>query len=108
MLRFNETIALLKQHYGEPQAPPAKGPFELVMWENACYLLPDERRLEVFEALREKVGLNAAATSTQSSSCPTPRRKKLSSNSPPSAIPALRKFCCFRALLPACLWNRMG
>jgi endonuclease III len=61
MLTFNETIALLKKHYGEPAAPPAKGPFEHVMWENACYLLPDERRLEVFEALREMVGLNAAA-----------------------------------------------
>jgi endonuclease-3 len=61
MLTFNETIARLKRHYGVLQAPPAKGPFELVMWENACYLLPDERRLEVFEALREKVGLTAAA-----------------------------------------------
>jgi endonuclease-3 len=58
---FNQTIALLKQHYGKPEPPPANGPFELVMWENACYLLPDERRLEVFEALRAQVGLNAAA-----------------------------------------------
>jgi endonuclease III len=32
-----------------------------VIWENACYLLPDERRLEVFEALRKQVGLTAAA-----------------------------------------------
>ncbi len=32
----------------------------LVMWENACYLLPDERRLEVFELLR-KVGLDATS-----------------------------------------------
>jgi endonuclease-3 len=31
------------------------------MWENACYLLPDARRLEVFEALQEQVRLNAAA-----------------------------------------------
>jgi len=61
MLTFNETIARLKRHYGVPQAPQAKGPFELVMWENACYLLPDERRQEVFEALRAQVGLTAAA-----------------------------------------------
>src|SRR5271157_3645395 len=60
MNRFDQIIALLKYHYGAPVAPPAKGPFELVMWENACYLLPDERRLEVFEALRERVGLTAA------------------------------------------------
>ncbi|MGO9338890.1 MAG: hypothetical protein ACLPY1_15435 [Terracidiphilus sp.] len=61
MQPFNKTIAALKRHYGAPEAPPAKGPFELVIWENACYLLPDERRLEVFEALRDQVGLTAAA-----------------------------------------------
>jgi endonuclease-3 len=31
------------------------------MWENACYLLPDARRREVFDALRQQVGMNAAA-----------------------------------------------
>lgn len=31
------------------------------MWENAVYLLPDERRLEVFNALRDQVGMTAAA-----------------------------------------------
>ena len=56
---FKKLIARLKRHYGEPQLPPARGPFELVMWENACYLLPDERRAEVFEGLRLKVGLKA-------------------------------------------------
>lgn len=24
------------------QLPPAKGPFEVVLWEKCCYLLPDE------------------------------------------------------------------
>jgi len=61
MLEFDRMIALLKARYGVPQVPPAKGPFELVLWENACYLLPDERRREVFEAVRREVGLNAAA-----------------------------------------------
>jgi endonuclease III len=61
MQTFTQLIAQLKRHCGEPQPPPAKGPFELVMWENACYLLPDERRLEVFEALRAQVGLTAKA-----------------------------------------------
>jgi len=60
MQSFTSLIARLKRHYGEPKFPPAKGPFELVMWENACYLLPDERRLEVFAALRDQVGLTAA------------------------------------------------
>jgi endonuclease-3 len=58
---FKKLIARLKRHYGVPQLPPAKGPFELVMWENACYLLPDTRRAEVFEGLRRQVGLNPQA-----------------------------------------------
>ncbi len=61
MQTFKQFIARLKRHYGEPEFPPAKGPFELVLWENACYLLPDERRREVFEALRLQVGLSATA-----------------------------------------------
>jgi endonuclease-3 len=58
---FKKLIARLKRHYGEPRLAAAKGPFELVMWENACYLLPDTRRAEVFEGLRRQVGLNAQA-----------------------------------------------
>jgi endonuclease III len=54
-------VTRLQKHYGAPDVPPAKGPFELVMWENACYLLTDERRREVFEALRDRVGMNAEA-----------------------------------------------
>ena len=54
-------LAALKAHYGAPEVPPAQGPFELVLWENACYLLPDSRRRAVFEGLREQVGLNAEA-----------------------------------------------
>jgi endonuclease-3 len=61
MLEFKRLLARLKRHYGEPQLPPAKGPFELVMWENACYLLPDDRRAAVFEGLRRQVGLTAQA-----------------------------------------------
>jgi endonuclease-3 len=57
---FRKLIASLKRHYGEPKLPPAKGPFELVLWENACYLLSDERRAAVLEGLREQVGLDAA------------------------------------------------
>jgi endonuclease-3 len=61
MSEFQKLIARLKRHYGNPPLPPARGPFELVMWENACYLLPDDRRAAVFEGLREQVGLNAEA-----------------------------------------------
>ncbi|HEY4661233.1 MAG TPA: hypothetical protein VIJ01_04175 [Candidatus Angelobacter sp.] len=58
---LTKLIALLKRAYGAPKLPLAKGPFELVMWENACYLLPDDRRAAVFEGLRKQVGLKAKA-----------------------------------------------
>jgi endonuclease-3 len=58
---FKKLAARLKRRYGEPALPPAKGPFQLVLWENACYLLPDTRRAAVFEGLRQRVGLSAAA-----------------------------------------------
>ncbi len=61
MSKFPTIIESLKKHHGTPPSPPARGPFELVLWENAVYLLPDERRLEVFNALREQIGLNAAS-----------------------------------------------
>jgi endonuclease-3 len=59
VLEFSKLIAKLKKAHGEPALPPARGPFELVMWENACYLLPDERRAAVFEGLRQQVGMDA-------------------------------------------------
>jgi len=59
--QFQKLIAKLKKHHGEPALPPARGPFELVMWENACYLLPDQRRAAVFEALRQQVGMDPAS-----------------------------------------------
>ncbi|HEX7286998.1 MAG TPA: hypothetical protein VF532_12500 [Candidatus Angelobacter sp.] len=58
---IRKLIAALEKHYGAPKLPPAKGPFELILWENACYLLPDERRAQVFEGLRKQVGLSAKA-----------------------------------------------
>ena len=66
MLSFDKTIQRLKKLYSELSPPPAKGLFEHVMWENACYLLTDERRLEVFETLRTQVGLEAATIATAS------------------------------------------
>ena len=61
MRKFLHVIQQLKKYYGVPDVSPARGPFELVLWENACYLLPDVRRLEVFNTLRDQIGLNAAA-----------------------------------------------
>ena len=61
MNHFTQLIATLKRHYGKPTPPPATSPFEHILWENACYLLPDTRRLEVFNTLRDTVGLTPAA-----------------------------------------------
>jgi endonuclease-3 len=61
MHKFTQFVRHLRSHYGEPESPPAKGPFELVLWENAVYLLPDTRRREVISALRGQVGLTATA-----------------------------------------------
>src|SRR5437763_1355570 len=63
MPELKKLIARLQKHYGTPEMPPARGPFELVMWENACYLLPDTRRAEVFDAVKRQVGMTAAAIS---------------------------------------------
>ena len=76
MNRFTQIIANLKRHYGQPAVPPARGPFELVLWENACYLLPDERRLEVFESMRREVGLTAAAIDAASDKVLLPLAKR--------------------------------
>ncbi len=59
MLALRGVLDQLRAMYEEPKAPPARGPFELVMWENACYLLTDERRREVFEGLKTVVGMDA-------------------------------------------------
>ncbi len=66
MAKFGKLISRLSKQYGEPVPPPAHGPFELVMWENACYLLTDERRAMVFQLLRERVGMSAAAIAAAS------------------------------------------
>lgn len=61
MLTFSKTISRLIQRHGHLQPPRAQGPFALVLWENACYLLPDDRRREVFESLQHQVGIDPAA-----------------------------------------------
>jgi endonuclease-3 len=58
---LQKLLARFQKHYGAPELPPAHGAFELVLWENACYLLPDHRRAAVFEALRVQIGLTPDA-----------------------------------------------
>jgi endonuclease-3 len=58
---LKKLLMALKRHYGSPALPVATGPFELVILENACYLLPEARRTEVFATLQERVGMSAEA-----------------------------------------------
>lgn len=61
MATLKKILSVLRRQYGSPALPPAKGPFDLVLWENACYLLTDDRRREVYEGLRKQVGLTPQA-----------------------------------------------
>lgn len=54
-------VAALEQLYGAPPAPRPSGVFELVIWENAAYLVDDERREEVFARLENEIGIDPAA-----------------------------------------------
>src|SRR5580658_10496523 len=56
---FHAMVERLRAVYGRPKPLPTSDPLELVFWENAAYLLSDERRQKVFELLRERVGLKA-------------------------------------------------
>jgi len=56
-LPFAAMIQRLRAKYGRPKPPPSNDPLELVFWENAAYLLSDERRQDVFDLLRKRVGL---------------------------------------------------
>ena len=58
--RLARTLDLLERLYGRQRPPPARGALELVLWENAAYLVKDEQRERAFAELRKKVGTRAA------------------------------------------------
>ena len=51
----------LERKYGPLAPPPVRGPFEMILWENVAYLASDQRRGEVFCALKRKIGATASA-----------------------------------------------
>ncbi|MGH9441591.1 MAG: endonuclease III domain-containing protein [Thermoanaerobaculia bacterium] len=59
--KLEEAVAALEKIYGRPQKARITDPFQLVVWENAGYLIDDTRRTEVFRSLRERVGLTPSA-----------------------------------------------
>lgn len=50
-------IDALEAHYGPPARPLPRTALEWILWENAAYLVPDERRREAYRALKEATGL---------------------------------------------------
>jgi endonuclease-3 len=59
--RLQVVAGALRRRYGRPTRPPSDNPFELILWEQVAYLVPDERRQLAFEALRDRVGLDPEA-----------------------------------------------
>jgi endonuclease-3 len=53
---FEAIIQRLRAAYGRPKPLPSSDPLELIYWENAAYLLSDERRQKVFDLLRQRYG----------------------------------------------------
>lgn len=55
------SLATLRREYGRPAPPVSSDPFELIVWEQVAYLVPDSQRRMVYETWRAGVGLNPAA-----------------------------------------------
>jgi endonuclease-3 len=58
--RLERLVSRLKRFHGEPPEPPTSDPFGLIVWEQVGYLADDERRLEAYRMLEERVGLDPA------------------------------------------------
>lgn len=60
MADFQKIINKLEAFHRRPSPPAVTDPLEIIILENVAYLVDDQRREAVFEALREKVGLKPA------------------------------------------------
>lgn len=57
MLTLRSVITALRRRYGKPPAPISRDPFQLILWEQVAYLVPDRQRRRAYTALRAEVGL---------------------------------------------------
>lgn len=57
-LRLQEIVAGLEKLYGKPAPFPTSDPWELILRENAAYLVDDATRDDVFRSLKSRVGLS--------------------------------------------------
>lgn len=58
---LREAVARLLEAHGTLEPPLARDPFAAVVWENVGYLVDDVRRRQVFERLRDTVGITPEA-----------------------------------------------
>jgi len=57
MSDFWRLVEALEKHYGRPKPPPARGLFELVLYENIAYLVSEDRRERAFRQLKSRIGV---------------------------------------------------
>src|SRR5206468_710870 len=53
-------VERLQAHFGKQKAPKLNGPWEMILWENVAYLADDDRRLQAFQILKERIGTDPA------------------------------------------------
>jgi len=51
-----QVVEKLQAHYGQPKRVRLNGPWEMILWENVCYLADDEQRQEAFQTLKKRIG----------------------------------------------------
>src|SRR5205823_6415352 len=49
-------VSALERHYGKPEPPISRDPFELVLYENVIYMGSDAKRVAAFAALKKRIG----------------------------------------------------
>ncbi|MBI3447472.1 MAG: hypothetical protein HY049_00925 [Acidobacteria bacterium] len=59
-MRLRKLVAALEKLHGRFR-PELTHPFEMVLWENVAYLVPDAKRRAAYEFLKRKVGVTPAA-----------------------------------------------
>ncbi|HEX5854884.1 MAG TPA: hypothetical protein VFZ57_04620, partial [Thermoanaerobaculia bacterium] len=59
--KLKDVVAALARLYGAPKPFFSTDPWELVLHENAAYLVDDATRGEVFRSLKSRVGLSPEA-----------------------------------------------
>ena len=59
--KLKATVAALEKLYGKPAPFPSNDPWELILRENASYLVDDATRREVFRSLKARIGVSPEA-----------------------------------------------